>query len=762
MRVITDRTLSRREFLKTTGAVVVSFAMPPAFLAATPGTAGAAPGDLAPDPAKLDSWLAISQDGTVTLFTEKLELGMGVSTGLAQIVAEELDVPIRSISLVMGDSARVPYQAGTAASLSIQGGGNPLRHAAAEARHLLLGMASTRLGAPSYQLTVRDGMVSRADDPSKKVSYGELIGGQKFDVTLKSAGEGFFVDIVGGAQPKSPSQYKIVGTSVPRIDIPDKATGQFTYIVDVRVPGMLHGRVVRPTSPGARFLSVDPGSVQGARVVRKGNFLGVVADTEWAAIQAARNLRATWSSSGMTWPAMADLYKAMWAMPVRQRRVLAQAGDVDAALASAARTIEARYEWPFISHAMMGPSCAVADVRKGEATVWTSSQHPIQLQDGLAELLRLPRNKVRVIWVEGSGSYGRSGTDDAAADAALLSQAVGRPVRVQWMRADETAWAPKGSPIVVAVKAGLTDNGEMVAWDYVARDFTGRGISPQPSRASNLLASHLIGFPADNIDEPPVLQESFTFANKRKVGEVVPWPQEASPLRTSYLRAPGQVGTTFGGESFIDEVAAALRVDPVEFRLRYIKEPRAVAVIQAAGKQAGWVSRPSPRPKLSRLGLAVGRGIAYAPRKDTRVSTVAEVEVNQATGQVHVTRLVTAHDCGLIINPDALRGTVEANLIQSTSWAMKEEVQYTAVGVTSVDWQTYPILRMPEVPDKMEVVLINRPDLPPYGAGEPACVATAPAIANAIFDATGVRIRTAPFTPVRVKAALKLRAASAS
>jgi len=762
MKTMSPDTFSRREFLRTSGVLVVGFAMRSALLAASPESATARPGDLAPDPAKLDSWLAISQDGTVTLFTEKLELGMGVSTGLAQIVAEELDVPIRSIAFVMGDSARVPFQAGTAASLSIQGGRNPLRHAAAEARHLLLDMASSRLGAPPDQLTVRDGVVYRVDDPSKKVPYGDLIGGRRFDVTLKSAGEGFFVDIVGGAPPKSPSQYKIVGTSVPRIDIPDKATGRFTYIVDVRVPGMLHGRVIRPTPPGARLLGVDAQSVQGARVVRKDNFLGVVADTEWSAIQAARNLKARWSPSGIIWPAMADLYKAMWAMPAHRRYVLTQQGDVDAALASAARTIEARYEWPFISHAMMGPSCAVADVRDGEATVWASSQHPIQLQDGLAELLRLPRNKVRVIWVQGSGSYGRSGTDDAAADAALLSQAVGRPVRVQWMRGDETGWAPKAAPIVVAVKAGLDDKGEMVAWDYVARDFSGRGISPQPSRASNLLAGHLIGFPADNIDEPAVLQESFTFANKRKVGEVVPWPQEASPLRTSYLRAPGQVGTTFGGESFIDEVALALRADPVEFRLRYIKEPRAIAVIQAAAKQAGWVSRPSPRPHLSRSGLAVGRGIAYAPRRETRVATVAEVEVNQATGQVHVTRLVTAHDCGIIINPDALRGTVEANLIQSTSWALKEEVQYNETGVASVDWYTYPILRMPEVPDKVEVVLINRPDMPPSGAGEPACVVTAPAIANAIFDATGARIRTAPFTPDRVKAALRQRAAPPS
>jgi CO/xanthine dehydrogenase Mo-binding subunit len=284
------------------------------------------------------------------------------------------------------------------------------------------------------------------------------------------------------------------------------------------------------------------------------------------------------------------------------------------------------------------------------------------------------------------------------------------------------------------------------------------GVSPDPSRAGNFLAGQLIGLPAENVDRPAALQESYTFANKRKVGEVVPWPQEASPLRTSNLRAPGQPGTTFGGESFVDEIAAALRVDPVEFRLRYLQDPRAIAVVRAAAQQAGWVSRPSPRANISRSGLTTGRGIAFTPRGNTRLATIAEVEVNQATGQVHVTRLVTAHDCGLIINPDGLRGTIEANLVQSTSWALKEEVQFNREGVTSVDWASYPILRTPEVPDKIEIVLINRQDLPPYGAGEPASVATAPAIANAIFDATAIRLRTVPFTPARLKAALVERA----
>ncbi len=759
--MVSASSLSRRQFLKTSGAVVVSFAMPSAFLGSHPDVAGAAPAPgIVPDPARLDSWLAIAEDGSVTVFTGALELGMGVSTAYAQIVAEELDVAFRSVSVVMGDTARTPDQGGIGGSRAVEFGARPLRNAAAEARRVLLELASARLGAPAEQLTVRDGIVRRTDDPTRTASYGELIGGRRFDVTLKVSGEYLATNATGSARPKSPDQYTIVGQPVPRIDIPDKATGRFSYIVDVRVPGMLHGRVIRPSPPGAKLLSVDgaqdlPGL---GKVVRKGNFLGVVAATQWEAIQAARTLKVTWSTSGFAWLAMADLYKAMWAMPARERRVMTQVGDVDAALASAARTIEARYEWPFMSHAMMGPSCAVADVRSGEATIWSSTQKPHQLQYAIADLLGLPANKVRVIWVQGAGSYGRSGADDAAGDAALFSQAVGRPVRVQWMRADETGWDPKGPPVVMAVRAGLDDRGSMVAWDFVARDFSGRGIPPDPRRAGDTLAGQLIGLQAKSVDEPATLQESYAFANKRNVGEVLPWPQESSPLRTAFLRAPGQPATEFGAESFIDEVAAGLRADPVEFRLRYLRDPRAIAVVQAAAQRAGWISRSSPRPGISRSGLTTGRGIAYAPRYNTRLATIAEVEVNQATGLVHVTRLVIAHDCGLTINPDGLRGTIEANLIQSMSWALKEEVQFSRSGVTSVDWATYPILMAPEVPDKIEIVLINRPDLPPFGAGEPASVATAPAIANAIFDATGARLRTVPFTPERVKAALLRRA----
>ncbi len=761
MKTMRARRLTRRDFLKTSGALVVGFAMPPAFLAGRPAAAGAAPGPaVGSDPAQLDSWLAISGDGSVTAFTGKFDLGMGVTTAFGQIVAEELDVPFRSVSFVTGDSARTPDQRGVGGSTSISVGARPLRQAAAEARRVLLGLASDRLGAPPDQLSVRDGIVRRKDDATKSVSYAELIGGRRFNVTLKTIPQDFALDVAGSARPKSPDQYRIVGQSIPRIDIPDKAAGRFSYIVDVRVPGMLHGRVIRPAPPGARLLSVDgaeglPGLV---KVVRKGNVLGVAAQTEWDAIQAARKLKVTWSTSGFAWPAMADLYKAMWAMPARTREVLDHVGDVEAALASSARTTEARYEWPFLSHASMGPSCAVADVRDGGAMIWSHTQHPHQLQQGIAELLGLPVPKVRVIWVQGSGSYGRSGHDDAAGDAAFLSQAVGRPVRVQWMRADETGWDPKGPPVVVAVRAGFDDRGGVVAWDYVARTFSASGVPPDPTRAGDMLAGQLFGLPAGGVDRVANLQEAYAFSNKRKVGEVVPWPQEGSPLRTSNMRAPGQPGTTFGGESFVDEMAAVLRVDPVEFRLRYLRDPRAIAVMRAAARQAGWTPRPSPRADLSRSGLATGRGIAYVPRGNTRLATVAEVEVNQATGQVHVTRVVVAHDCGLIINPDGLRGTIEANVIQSMSWALKEEVQYGQAGVTSVDWHSYPILRMPEAPDKLEVVLINRPDLPPSGAGEPAAVATAPAIANAIFDATGARIRTTPFAPERVKAALLSRA----
>ena len=747
--------LSRRQFLKASGAVVVGFAIP----SAVAGPDARAAGAPAAQPNAVDSWLAISQDGGVTVFTDKVELGMGVSTAFAQIVAEELDVPVRSVSLVLGDTARTPDQGGVGGSTSISVGSRPVRAAAAEARRLLLGLASDRLGTSPDRLTVQDGVVRRADDPSKSVSYGELIGGRRFDVTLQTAGSSGSLAATGTAQPKDPSAYKIVGTAVPRFDIPPKATAQFTYIVDVRVPGMAHGRVIRPPVPNAKLVRVDgadglPGLI---KVVAKGNFVGVVAQSEWQAVQAARALKVTWSTSTAAWPPMADLYKAMWAMAPTTRSTMGQVGDVDAAFKSASRTVEARYEWPFQGHAMMGPGCAVADVRDGGTTIWSSTQHPHQLQRGIAELLGVPVDAVHVIWVEGAGSYGRSGAEDVPGDAALLSQAAGRPVRVQWMRSDDTAWDPKGPPVVMAVRAGFDDRGAVVAWDYTARAFTGSGIPAGPSTAGDMLAGQLSGLSVSGADVPTTVRENYAFPAKRKIGEIVPWAQNGSPLRTANLRAPSQPATTFGGESFVDEMAAALGTDPVEFRLRYLTDPRDTAVVRAAARQAGWQSRPSPKAGLSRSGLAVGRGIAYAPRGETYVATVAEVEVNQTTGEVRVPRVVVAHDCGLIINPDGLRGTIEANVIQSTSRALMEEVRFGPSGVTSVDWVTYPILRSPQVPDSVEIVLINHPELPPSGAGEPATVTTAPAIANAIFDATGARVRTVPFTPERVKAALQAR-----
>lgn len=756
MRTLSPHALSRRDFLKTSGAVVVGFGIP-SFLG--PGLDPAAAAPAAQGGGAIDSWLAIAQDGSVTVFTDKVEIGMGVSTAFAQIVAEELDVPVASVSLVLGDTALTPDQGGVGGSTSISVGAVPVRQAAAAGRRVLLELASARLGAPVERLTVQNGVVRRTDDPSKSVSYGDLIGGRRFDVTLGTLGAAA-ADTVAAARPKPPAEYKVVGTAVPRKDIPPKAAGRFAYIVDVRVPGMLHGRVVRPPVPGAKPVRVGTG--QGlpgvVKVVTKDNFVGVVAETEWEAIRAAQALGVTWSTSEARWPAMADLYTAMWAMSPTSRRVTAEVGDVDAALAAAARKIEARYEWPFQSHAMMGPSCAVADVRAGGATIWSSTQHPHQLQHGIAELLGLPAERVHVIWVEGSGSYGHAGAEDAAGDAALLSQAAGRPVRLQWSRADETGWDPKGPPVVMAVRAGLDAHGAVTAWDYLARGFSGSGTPPSPRSAGGLLAAQLLGRPAGGGDVPPPLQENYVFAAKRRAGEVVPWPQETSPLRTSNLRAPSQPATTFGSESFVDEVASAVGADPVDFRLRYLREPRDVAVIRAAAQKAGWVTRPSPRRDAPRSGLTTGRGIAYAPRNNTLLATVAEVEVNQATGDVHVTRLVIAHDCGLIINPDGLRGTIEANLIQSTSRALKEEVRFDRSGVTSVDWVTYPVLMAQEAPDAIDIVLINHPEMAPSGAGEPASVATAPAIGNAIFDATGARLRTVPFTPERVRAALARRA----
>ena len=762
--------VSRREFVKDAGGLLIGFSLadsavlPRVLAAASPETIAA------PSPSRLDSWLRIDKEGLVHVFTGKPEIGMGVGTAYAQIVVEELDVPVDRVVLVMGDTASTANQGGVGGSTSIMLGSKPLRNAAANARYLLTELASRRLGVPADKLEVIDGIVhvkgSAKGDASKSVSYAELAGAGDLNDVLKVTGDGFSLNVAGSGQTKDPSAYTIVGKPVPRKDLPPKILGHFKYVTDVRVPGMLHGRVIRPSGVGATFVSVDetpakaiPGYV---KTIVKGNFVGVVAENEWAAIQAAKAVKVAWTAPKQAFPEQKDLYAYMRSASLKASKETLKRGDAAAALSNAAKKVEASYEFPFQSHATMGPGCAVADVHTdGITTVWSGGQKPHDLQKGFAELLRVPIDTVRVVWVEDAGSYGRPGFEDAAADAVLLSEAAGKPVRVQWMREDMTAWGTKGPAVVCDLAAALDAQGEVTSVQFTSRAFSGGETHFRPGDAGNYLGAQLTGIPnttgVDEFAQWGVESPPYSFQNILATAHVIPaFHDSASPLRTTHLRDPEGPATSFAAESFMDEIAAAAGADPIEFRFKHLEDPRAKAVLTAAAQKAGWDTRPSPKKGAAGGDIATGRGVGLSTRNGTYVGTVAEVEVNRKTGAVRVTRFVCAHDCGLIINPEALRTTIEANLIQSLGRGLKEEVTFDRSNVTSVDWITYPVARASDVPDRVEIVLINHPELPSSGAGEPSSRATAAAIANAIFDATGARVRQAPLTPARVKAALKV------
>jgi nicotinate dehydrogenase subunit B len=757
-------TLSRREFVKDTGGLLIGFsladsAIVPRLLAA------ASPESVAtPSPDRLDAWLRIGRDGMVHVFTGKPEIGMGVETGYAQIVAEELDISIDRVDFVLGDTAHTANQGGVGGSTSIMMGSKPLRNAAANARYLLTQLASRRLGAPPEQLGVKDGIVSVIGDPPKKISYADLASAGDLNDALKVSGEGFALNVEGAGKPKDPSSYTIVGKSAPRVDLPPKILGKYKYVTDVRVEGMLHGRVIRPSGVGATLVNVDENPAKAipgyVKTVVKGNFVGVVAENEWAAIQAARAVKVNWTTPKQAFPEQQDLYKHMRSAAPKASKETLKRGDAEAALANAAKKLEVSYECPFQSHATMGPGCAVADVHMdGVTTVWSGGQKPHDLQKGFSQLLRVPIDTVRVIWVEDAGSYGRPGFEDAAADAVILSQAVGKPVRVQWTREDMTAWGSKGPAVLCDLAAGIDAQGEVSAVQFTSRAFSGGETHFRPDAMGNYLGAQLTGIPnttgVDEFAQWGVQAPPYAFRNIHAMAHVVPaFYESASPLRTTHLRDPEGPATSFAVESFMDEIAAAAGVDPLDFRLKYLDEPRAKAVLTAAAQKAGWDRRPSPKKNSASGEIATGRGIGLSTRNGTYVGTVAEVEVNRRTGAVRVKRFVCAHDCGLIINPDALRTTIEANLIQSMSRSLMEEVMFDRSNVTSVDWRTYPVARASDIPSQVEVVLLSHPEFPPNGAGEPSSRATTAAIANAVFDATGARVRQMPLTPARVRAAL--------
>ena len=696
----------------------------------------------------VDAYLAINAQGEVTLFSGKVDLGTGIETALTQMVAEELDVSMSRVKVIQGDTALTPDQDPSYGSNTIQKGGLQIRQACATARHALLGEAAMRLNVPADSLTIADGTIHArvgSSSGSRSVSYGELLGGKHFNVKLDAK-----------APSKNPDAFTIVGKPIARLDIPAKCTGNFTYMQDYRVPGMLHGRVVRPPALGATLQIVDESSVKDipglVKVVRLGNFLGVVARGEWAAIKAAKQLRAHWSSwDGL--PDQSKLWDHVRATKVAKEDVTSNTGTFAAAtgtdpLAGSAKRLKATYDFTIHTHGSIGPSCAIAEVKDGAVTCWTASQATHNLVKQLALMTKLPPEKVRCIYVEGSGCYGRNGHEDAAGDAVLLAQAVGAPVRVQWSRADEHGWDPKGPPTLVDLEAALDAKGDVVAWSsqfYVPQGAAGF-VPLTPATLADL--PHTTVLSPGGITGNTAIQ--YAIPNVRTVAHRL----ETTPLRPSWIRTPGRMQNTYANESFMDELALAAGVDPFEYRRKLLNDKRGLELLERLRVVSKW---QTPNPKRDRTGdVLTGRGMAYVKYEliRTYVGGVADVEVDRKSGKIRCTTFTVVQDCGQIINPDGIRNQLEGNVIQTVSRALLEEVTFDRSTVTSLDWASYPIITFPDLP-VVVTDLIDRPHEPPWGAGEPSAAIVPPALCNAVADALGVRLRSIPFKPEKVKAALQ-------
>jgi CO/xanthine dehydrogenase Mo-binding subunit len=774
-RAALERTeLTRRSFLKSSGALIVTFMGTSALLSRAADAVGQGPfGTRAShiDPSKLDSWLAIAADGHVTAYTGKCELGQGILTAQTQLVAEELDVPMDRITIVQCDTDVCPDQGTTSGSQSTPTNFNEenLAQAAATAREALLAMAAQRLGVSADQLTVTDGLVHVRSNPSAHVAYGELVAGRRFNLAMNSS-----------ARRKHPPEWKVLGTPARRVDMAAIATGQFEFIHNVRVPGMLHGAVVRPPSVGATLARIDETSVRGlpgvVKVVVKKNFVGVVAEKPWQAVEAAARLNPTWTP-GPALPPQQSFYDHIRRQPSRDAYVV-NSPDVDEQLAKSAVVLKSTYLHPYQMHGSMGPSCAIADVRDGKVTIWSPTQSAYPTRSGAALLLGVPVDNVRVIYVRGSGCYGINGADTVSYDAALLSQAVGRPVRVQLTRRDEMAWENYGFAYVIDQRVGLAADGSIAVWDAESW-FPSRGGRPGYDRPGNVVTGMLAGFEPVPFTPRAAAEPAGEFRNgsnaapsyvsgrvANKAGgaglvrsERVLTHTVESPFFTGPLRSPSRLQNTFAHECFLDEIAGHVKADPVEYRLRHLNDPRLKEVVTAAARTARWQNRPSPRPDVARTGVAAGRGIGCVLYEGDNgyVAMVAEVEIDQASGHVKARRLVVAQDCGPISNPDGMRNQIEGGALQGLSRALGEEVTWDASKVTSIDWRTYRSLPLGFDVPVVESVLINRTEGQAMGSGETAITLVAAAVGNAIFDATGARIREVPFTPDRIKAALAAR-----
>jgi len=732
---------SRRALLKG-GALTVAFTL--TGLRNGASAQGSAAASRVLDSKQVDAFLAVNGDGTVTVYCGKVDLGQGLRIAIPQIAAEELGIGIDKIKYVEGDTALTPNQGRTSGSNGIQRGGMQIRQAAATARKALITLAAQRLKMEPDDLLAIGGEV-RPKGGGAGIRFSNLIGGRRFDLKLDPK-----------APLKDPANYTIVGKPLRRPDVLSKCIGTATYVHDFTVQGMHHARVIRPPAIGATLISVDEDSVKhlsGVKVVRIKNFLAVVAEDEWTTIRAASALRAQWSDwAGL--PAQDKLVETLRADPGITEQGLVTKGAPVTPRPQDAKTVTASYFWPMQSHASLGPSCAVADVRANAATIWTASQGIHDNQTTYARFLRLPKEKVRLIYLEGSGCYGMNGHEDAAADAAILSQAVGRPVRVQWSRADEHGWDPKGPPQLLDIMGVVGADGQILDWRtdmWIPQ--TTRGLlnipllGPQAAGLDNIVGLNT-GLISQNGDPPYAADH---------IQVVVHWLKEA-PLRPAPLRSPGKPANCFAVESFTDELAAAAGIDPIEFRLRGLKNPRAIEVIKRTAALMKWQARPSPGADTS-AAIARGRGISFVHYKhsETYVAMAMAVAVDRASGKITVERVACAHDCGQIINPDGVRAQVEGSILQTLSRVLLEEVKFDRSRVSSVDWSSYPILRFSDVP-KLDIDLVDRPNEPPLGAGEAACSAVGAALANAVYDATGTRLRTVPFTPERVKAELNGKA----
>jgi nicotinate dehydrogenase subunit B len=767
-------TKSRRNFLKSAGLLVVSFsaAGTDAFI---PGANAQTPAGPYHDPDfhKLDSWIVIHEDNTATFYVGKTDCGQGTGTSFRQLMSDELDIAFDKTTCIMGSTDVTVDQGGSGGSTAMERDAWPMRRAAAEARRVLLEMGSARLGVPVDQLAVRDGVITVKADSSKSVTYGQLVGGKRFNVALT----GNDINAVTGmAKVKPVQEHKITGQSPQRYDIPAKVDGSLKWAVDVRLPGMVHARNVKPPVAGAKLIGIDESSVRSlpgfVKVVSKGNYVAVVCEREEQAIKAAKQLKVNWEKPATApFPSSEDLFTYMRSATSTSSSRPIVVGTPDTAFASAAKVIEADYDVPFQGHTAISPAHAMADPSNGQMTVYSNDMKSYGMRRGVATFLGIPQDQVRVVWMEGPQGFGRTAADDAGCEAAYIAKEIGRPVRMQWMRDEETAWDTKAPAFAMKLRGGLDADGNLVAYDYhaLAADYNHLGYN----EPDTVLIAQLMGVrratPAAGSAATP--SEMYAIPHRRMSSQVVSLPLVwETPVRTGNLRDPNGPQSTFASESFIDELAAAAKADPFEFRMKLLtastaddaafRRARSIACLKAAAETYGWDRRPSPKSP-STGEILTGRGMAYSFRGSTVVAEIAEVEVNRRTGHVWVKRLVCAHDCGLVVNPESLRHTIECGMLHSLSRTLHEEVQFDTTKVTSVDWISHPTLTHADTPERIDVVLVNgdpnlnRPDLPPYGGGETACKPLLAAVANAIYDATGIRLRRVPFRASRVLAAIQ-------